>query len=579
MASRSARHRYCRCGTQLAADNSGRQCAPCERASRDKLIAPPEVPAEFWQTEQFRDAFAAQHIGWIARAYRTHYYYHHAAYGPGGISQDLLGQWLGLAQPQVSRIETGAPVRDLDTLTYWVRVLRIPAELLWFRLPGETRELVVAEPAADPQTLAPLNAGIAERSTFGFLLNEPATGGHASGRDAATATGCDTVNPLSCRSLLIHGLTVVTLPASGLNNAASAITSASISPAADSSSFRLMLSQPPTTSWAAAIYDTVLNPTDAARRAVLEWDADPDGKSDDICGIRRSVDTATWASLSADYAELARLLPRLIGQVEAVSMQARESDQLAVLRLLSDVYSVAGWTLIKADSPDGAWIAAERAVQVAERADDVIRVAAATRCLAEVHMRAGNLQQATRTALLAAVHLDTAPAANRRTTLCLRGAALLSASAAAARRGDSREAHAALKAASACAIQLNEDCIDLGTVFGPTNVAIHRVAVAVELGDAREAARHVPTVNLGQMPKALTERRARFLIDVARSHMGLKDYTAALDALLQAERIAPDELHQHRLTHEVVPQLLSHGQCTADQADLRALADRCSLLH
>jgi hypothetical protein len=122
VASRQARQYYCRCGTRLAKDNTGRQCARCERASRDKLIAPPEVPAEFWQTEQFREAFAAQHIGRVARAYRVHPH-HHAVYGPGGISQTLLGQWLGLRQPQVSQIETGPPVRDLDVLVYWARRL------------------------------------------------------------------------------------------------------------------------------------------------------------------------------------------------------------------------------------------------------------------------------------------------------------------------------------------------------------------------------------------------------------------------------------------------------------------------
>ncbi|MGH3718117.1 MAG: helix-turn-helix domain-containing protein [Pseudonocardiaceae bacterium] len=139
MGSRPARHRYCRCGTHLAADNNERQCARCQRASRDKLIAPPQVPSEFWQAEQLRDAFTAQHIGRVARAYRTHPH-HHTVYGPSGISQTLLGHWLGLRQPQISRIETGLPIRDLDTLVYWARVLRIPAELLWFDLPGQTRQ-------------------------------------------------------------------------------------------------------------------------------------------------------------------------------------------------------------------------------------------------------------------------------------------------------------------------------------------------------------------------------------------------------------------------------------------------------
>lgn len=139
MGTRPARRRYCRCGTHLAADNTAGQCARCERASRDKLLRPPEVLAEFWETEQLRQAFAAQHIGRVARAYRTHAH-HHVVYGPGGISQTLLGQWLGLRQPQVSRIENGPPIRDLDTLAYWARVLRIPPRLLWFDLPGSKRQ-------------------------------------------------------------------------------------------------------------------------------------------------------------------------------------------------------------------------------------------------------------------------------------------------------------------------------------------------------------------------------------------------------------------------------------------------------
>lgn len=149
MGSRPARQHYCRCGTHLARDNTSRQCSRCERASRDKLLAPPLVPAEFWHTEQFRTAFAARHIGRVFRAYRTHPH-HSTRYGPAGISQTLLGQWLGMQQPQLSRIETGPPIRDIGTLTHWARVLRVPAELLWFRLPEETGEPVPARADTHP---------------------------------------------------------------------------------------------------------------------------------------------------------------------------------------------------------------------------------------------------------------------------------------------------------------------------------------------------------------------------------------------------------------------------------------------
>ncbi|MGH3907217.1 MAG: hypothetical protein ACRDTE_24030 [Pseudonocardiaceae bacterium] len=57
----------------------------------------------FWETEQFREAFAARHMGRISRVYRMHPA-HRAVYGRDGISQTLLGQWLGLRQPQISRL-------------------------------------------------------------------------------------------------------------------------------------------------------------------------------------------------------------------------------------------------------------------------------------------------------------------------------------------------------------------------------------------------------------------------------------------------------------------------------------------
>jgi hypothetical protein len=193
--SRPARHRYCRCGTHLAADNRGRQCARCERASRDKLITPPHVPAEFWQAEQFKQAFAAQHIGWISRAYRLHPY-HHAAYGPGGITQTVLGQWLGLRQPHVSRIETGPPIRHLDTLRHWVRVLRVPAELLWFRLPPEEHRAATtevpeppAEHAEEPERDPVLSAPWSHRGTVEVAVGLSGGDGRVKRRTFLVLTG------------------------------------------------------------------------------------------------------------------------------------------------------------------------------------------------------------------------------------------------------------------------------------------------------------------------------------------------------------------------------------------------------
>jgi hypothetical protein len=75
------------------------------------------------------------------------------------IPQELLGDWLGLTQAQVSRIENGQPIRNLDTLAHWARVLQIPAELLWFKLPPGQNSAESAPQVPDTQPAAMVPGG------------------------------------------------------------------------------------------------------------------------------------------------------------------------------------------------------------------------------------------------------------------------------------------------------------------------------------------------------------------------------------------------------------------------------------
>lgn len=381
----------------------------------------------------------------------------------------------------------------------------------------------------------------------------------AFGKSRVIATEWEDMSPLNRRRLLETGLTVAAMTRLGMSGEAvppSVVLPSSLFCGA---------------AWAAPIVNAVFNPAEAIRQATPA-----DGGASARSGeLRRNVDRLIADELSSNYALLARTLPGLIGHTEAAALDVQARDGTVVRGLVSDTYTVAAWTLIKGDSPVAAWVAAQRAIHIAEQADDILRVAASTRCLAEVYMRAKNFHDATRTAFLAVVHLDTQPS-NRTAAACLRGAALLSAAAAAARSGDSREAKAALKAAAICADELGEDRAEIGAVFGPTNVAIHQVAVALELGDARTALQHVDAVRLDRMPSELTERRARFMIDVARCHAAVGDDTAALDSLLRAEAIAPAELREHRLTHALLRELLAKERRSSE---LRALAGRCSQLN
>ncbi|MFD8493769.1 transcriptional regulator [Amycolatopsis sp. NPDC059657] len=113
----------------MAEDNDGRLCGSCSRSKRALLVGAPDVPPEFWETDQFKDAFKARHMGRVVSTYRRHPWH------GGTLSQGLVGSWLSLSQTQVSRFESGRPSNDLGRLLQWARVLRIPPDHLWFRLP------------------------------------------------------------------------------------------------------------------------------------------------------------------------------------------------------------------------------------------------------------------------------------------------------------------------------------------------------------------------------------------------------------------------------------------------------------
>jgi|ERR1022692_369471 hypothetical protein len=106
-----------------------------------------------------------------------------------------------------------------------------------------------------------------------------------------------------------------------------------------------------------------------------------------------------------------------------------------------------------------------------------------------------------------------------------------------------------------------EDRDDYGTEFGPANVAIHAVAVAVELGDAGHAldlARDVDITSLSP------ERQSRYLIDLAAAHAMRRQIGEALRDLQESERLAPDQTRTHRIARDVTRDLLQPPDCGHD---------------
>ena len=125
--------RYCRsCGARLARDQSEAYCTPCQTASAN--AGPPDLPDDFWDADLIRDALASRHMGRVIAAYRNHPFHGQP------LRQEVVAGWVVMTQPQLSRLENGPPIKDLDKLVMWARTLRIPGPLLWFSLPEDTVE-------------------------------------------------------------------------------------------------------------------------------------------------------------------------------------------------------------------------------------------------------------------------------------------------------------------------------------------------------------------------------------------------------------------------------------------------------
>lgn len=218
--------RYCQCGTRLARDNAGDRCGACARQERSSAGQPPDLPAEFWQHPQMREALDSWHFGQVLYAYRTHPHHGRA------LSQGAVANWLGLTQAQLSRIENGPAPQDLSKLMQWAHSLRIPADLLWFKLPGSRHQFAApANPrqAADHQkaeqpsqtqgstllpfvvdgqtVFVPIDASTLATSGLGSLSAIPA--------DSTTSAEYEAMSPLHRRTLL-SGIAAAALPGLGL---------------------------------------------------------------------------------------------------------------------------------------------------------------------------------------------------------------------------------------------------------------------------------------------------------------------------------------------------------------------------
>ncbi len=277
----------------------------------------------------------------------------------------------------------------------------------------------------------------------------------------------------------------------------------------------------------------------------------------------------------AAYAALGDHLAQLIPQVEMSAATLSGDEQYSALRLVVHTYNTTSSLLKRLGDIELALMAADRAVRVAQSLDDPLLAAAATYRVANVLLTASRLEDTREVALQAA---DAVAAGKMSSSLGMAswGGLLLTGAVASARLGDAPEAWELLGEARTASRLLGIEYADIHTIFGPTNVAIHGVQVAAELGNGHDAVRRGEHVDVERLPLSLNERRGQFLIDLTQGHVLLGSDSLATGTLLRAEQTAPEEVRFNPATHSLVRTMLARERLSATPG-LRGLARRIGI--
>ncbi|WP_158642461.1 helix-turn-helix domain-containing protein [Actinomadura sp. WAC 06369] len=275
--------------------------------------------------------------------------------------------------------------------------------------------------------------------------------------------------------------------------------------------------------------------------------------------------------LTADVAKLANLrhgvnllklgehLPKTLEALRFAAHAYEGSIREQVYGLLAEGYAAAGQLAYKMGYIDLSALTTDRYEWAAERSGDPLCVHIGD------YLRAGELMMAGDTASAAALmdaslgrlepHLG-GRGSNWQSKWAVWGNLHLKAALVAARsgRGDAElSAWQYYEQAKTAADEIGEDRDDYRLYFGPTNVRIWAVSLAVELCDDAGAIGKAEDVHLPS--SAPSERRSHHWIDLARAHVWRNDPGNALQCLYEARDIAPQHARFHPQVRETAQQV------------------------
>lgn len=263
---------------------------------------------------------------------------------------------------------------------------------------------------------------------------------------------------------------------------------------------------------------------------------------------------------AARYETVIRQLPDLITVIDGIPRMAAADERRDALCTYVSAYVGAAKLLTKLGVTDLAVVAADRAATIAVEADSLSARGMAAYQVVCALLREDHTEEAELLAVRMAETIHGSATTETATLASVAGALWLIAAVAAARRTDRGEAWARLDAAERLAELVGEDANHAWTAFGPTNVGIHRVTVAAELGDPGEALRAAADVDPTRMAECLRSRRAQVYLDLAWAQAQRKRDAEATLHLLEAERAAPEAIRYNAMVGDLVREMLARAR-------------------
>ncbi len=284
--------------------------------------------------------------------------------------------------------------------------------------------------------------------------------------------------------------------------------------------------------------------------------------------LRAAVAAVTAAATASDYGTLGETVPSLLAELHAL---VEAADTPEARRLLASALHAAFYLAKDLGHGDLAWMVAGHLHRTAEGigAAEWNGLAEFVRAHAVVGEHAR--QRALALAERAAEQLNPDDAETGQ----VYGMLHLSAALQAASLRDEEQARSHLTEASETAARTGDGTF-AGLHFGPRNVGVWRVALAVEMGEEGRVVELANNVDVAAIPSA--GRQATFFGDVGRGLARVRGREhEAVAALRQAEQLAPQRVRQSPYIRATVGELLGRARREAGGRELRGLAHRMGI--